>query len=92
MEFKQEAKNYLLSQGYTQGATKTTDNNFQKGMVELVINDTTFECRRVVAGNILSRNEFKRADLVLIKKAISKEFSAIFVGKFNRKNDKKTVA
>jgi len=81
MEFSQQGKAYLLSEGYTQGATKTTENNYQKGRVEVVVNETSFEHRQIVAGNVAYKVFFKDAELYQLKQAVSQLRGALFLSK-----------
>jgi hypothetical protein len=77
----QDFKNCLLANGFTQGGTKTTENNFQKGTIEIILNDSSFIRRKVHRGDIFSETNFKNADLALLETVISKQRSAVFFGK-----------
>ena len=81
MEFIQNAGLYLISQGYTQGATKTTSNNYQKGTLEIILYDKSFIRRKVFQDEIFSQINFKNADLALLKKVIVKDWGRYFLGK-----------
>ena len=81
MEFTQNAGLYLISQGYTQGATKTTSNNYQKGRIEIVLHETSFIRRKIFDGRVFSQINFKNADLALLKKVIVKDWGRYFLGK-----------
>lgn len=80
MEFSQQASTFLLSIGYIQGATKSTENNFQKGRVEFVIYEFSFIRRKIHDGRIFSQINFKKADLELLKKVTDKAMATIFFG------------
>ena len=67
MEFMQNAGSFLISIGYTQGFTKTTENNYQKGFIEIVLFKTNFIRRRIFQGRVFSQHSFDNATLRRLK-------------------------
>lgn len=67
MKFMQNAVLFLISQGYTQGATKTTENNYQKGSIEIVLYERSFIYRRVFEDCVFIQSHYPDATLKRLK-------------------------
>jgi len=88
---KQEFKNYLLDNGFIQGGSKSTENNFWKSSTEIVINGNSFEYRKIVAGNVSTRTQYHNPEFELLKQLVSQIKNKPLVPK-SKANDKKAVA
>jgi hypothetical protein len=85
----QEFKDYLLANGFTQGGSKTTENNFSRGTIEIVLLENGFEHRKIIAGSVAYRTPFIKPELYQLKQVVSGERGALFVASIRVQNEEK---